>query len=125
MLQYLRYGVAVANARKVGARAGQLLSFLKENVQLNYDDVHVLGFSLGGQLVAFIGQELNGVLPRITGLDPAGTLTNINYYQSLFLIKVSFYAFKFEFWTFKLGVRKVHFSHLANICNILREFGCI
>ena len=74
------YGVAVANARKVGARAGQLLSFLKENVQLNYDDVHVLGFSLGGQLVAFIGQELNGVLPRITGLDPAGTLTNINYY---------------------------------------------
>ena len=45
------YGVAVANARKVGARAGQLLSFLKENVQLNYDDVHVLGFSLGGRLV--------------------------------------------------------------------------
>ena len=88
------YGVAVANARKVGARAGQLLSFLKENVQLNYDDVHVLGFSLGGQLVAFIGQELNGVLPRITGLDPAGTLKNINYYQSLFLITVSFYAFK-------------------------------
>ena len=68
------YGIAVANARKVGARAGQLLSFLKENVQLNYDDVHVLGFSLGGQLVAFIGQELNGVLPRITGLDPAGML---------------------------------------------------
>jgi len=68
------YGIAVANARKVGARAGQLLSFLKENVQLNYDDVHVLGFSLGGQLVAFIGQELNGVLPRITGLDPAGFL---------------------------------------------------
>ena len=31
-----------------------------------------LNFSLGGQLVAFIGQELNGVLPRITGLDPAG-----------------------------------------------------
>ena len=66
------YGVAVANARKVGARAGQYLAFLKENLGLSYEDVHVLGFSLGGQLVAFIGQELNGVLPRITGLDPAG-----------------------------------------------------
>jgi len=68
------YGVAVANARKVGARAGQYLAFLKENLGLSYEDVHVLGFSLGGQLVAFIGQELNGVLPRITGLDPAGFL---------------------------------------------------
>ena len=38
------YGVAVANARNVGARAGKMLSFLKENVQLSYDDVHVLGF---------------------------------------------------------------------------------
>ena len=53
-------------------RAGQYLAFLKENLGLSYEDVHVLGFSLGGQLVAFIGQELNGVLPRITGLDPAG-----------------------------------------------------
>ena len=67
------YGVAVANARNVGARAGQMLAFMKENLQLDYNDVHVLGFSLGGQLVAFIGQELGGVLPRITGLDPAGT----------------------------------------------------
>merc|ERR1711971_1136081 len=47
------YGVAVANVRNVGARAGKMLSFLKENVQLSYDDIHVLGFSLGGQLVAY------------------------------------------------------------------------
>lgn len=66
------YGVAVANAKKVGARTGQLLSFMKQNVELSFEDVHVIGFSLGGQLVAFVGQELNGVLPRITGLDPAG-----------------------------------------------------
>ena len=41
------YGVAVANARNVGARAGKMISFLKENVQLSYDDVHVLGFRSG------------------------------------------------------------------------------
>merc|ERR1712088_843353 len=39
-------------------------------------DVHVIGFSLGGQLVAFIGQQTNGALARITGLDPAGFLSH-------------------------------------------------
>ena len=49
------YGVAVANARKVGARAGQYLAFLKENVGLSYEDVHVLGFRSGlfGFLLAY------------------------------------------------------------------------
>ena len=53
--------------------SGQLLFFLMNNVQLLAEDVHVVGFSLGGQLVAFIGQEQDGNLARITGLDPAGT----------------------------------------------------
>ena len=68
------YGIAVANLKKVGARTGQFIDFLRKNNQIVYEDLHVLGFSLGGQLVAFIGQELNGELPRITGLDPAGKI---------------------------------------------------
>ena len=40
--------------------------------QLSFDDIHVIGWSLGGQLVAFIGQEADGEIARITALDPAG-----------------------------------------------------
>ena len=69
------YGVAVVNAKHVGARTGDLLLFMMENFGLSASDVHVIGFSLGGQLVAFIGQQTNGALARITGLDPAGSIT--------------------------------------------------
>jgi len=68
------YGVAVNNAKNVGARTGDLLLFMMENFGLSASDVHVIGWSLGGQLVAFIGQQTNGQLARITGLDPAGFL---------------------------------------------------
>ena len=75
---------------------------MMENFGLSASDVHVIGWSLGGQLVgqyytksiyvsadindffrqiiiqfvflAFIGQQTNGQLARITGLDPAGFL---------------------------------------------------
>ena len=66
------YGICCANAKKVGKRTGDLLLFMMDNVGLSASDVHVIGFSLGGQLVAFIGQQTNGALARITGLDPAG-----------------------------------------------------
>ena len=66
------YGICCANAKKVGKRTGVLLLFMMDNVGLSASDVHVIGFSLGGQLVAFIGQQTNGALARITGLDPAG-----------------------------------------------------
>ena len=66
------YGVAVANIKKVGPYVGQLLGFMVENLQLSANNVHLVGWSLGGQLVAFIGQEMNGTLSRITSLDPAG-----------------------------------------------------
>jgi hypothetical protein len=66
------YFVAVENAQNVGQRTGQFVQFMINNLQLSPEDVHVVGFSLGGQLVSFIGRETNGKLARITGLDPAG-----------------------------------------------------
>ena len=45
------YGVAVNNAKNVGARTGDLLLFMMENFGLSASDVHVIGWSLGGQLV--------------------------------------------------------------------------
>ena len=68
------YTIASANAKKVGHRTAEFFKFLMENSHLSMDDIHIIGFSLGGQLVAFIGQDFNGELPRITALDPAGFL---------------------------------------------------
>ena len=44
-----------------------------EEVQL--EDFHPVGFSLGGQVAGHLGNHLEGQLPRITGLDPAGALS--------------------------------------------------
>ena len=68
------YGIAAANTKTVGARTGRFIKFLINEFGLDIENIHVIGFSLGGQLVAFVGQELDGKLPRITGLDPAGPL---------------------------------------------------
>ena len=68
------YGIAAANTKTVAARTGKFIKFLINEFGLDIETIHVIGFSLGGQLVAFIGQELDGQLPRITGLDPAGFL---------------------------------------------------
>ena len=39
-------------------------------------DIHVIGFSLGAQVVGCLGYAMGGALPRVTGLDPAG-LSNV------------------------------------------------
>ena len=58
----------------VGFRIGAFISFLIDNFGGSLSDYHPIGFSLGGQVVGNVGHALNGELPRITGLDPAGTV---------------------------------------------------
>ncbi|XP_014207069.1 pancreatic triacylglycerol lipase isoform X2 [Copidosoma floridanum] len=41
---------------------------------LSVDTLHIVGHSMGGQVAGFIGQYLDFVLPRVTGLDPANPL---------------------------------------------------
>ncbi|XP_071042187.1 pancreatic lipase-related protein 2-like [Parasteatoda tepidariorum] len=62
---------SVANARLVGAYTAKLLHFIMNQTGLEPENIHLIGLSLGGQLISYIGERINN-LGRITGLDPAG-----------------------------------------------------
>ncbi|XP_059222111.1 pancreatic lipase-related protein 2 [Stomoxys calcitrans] len=63
------YTSAVHNLRHSGACVAQLVQRI---VDTGTTDIHVIGFSLGGQLGNYIANKLDSfLLPRITALDPA------------------------------------------------------
>ena len=52
---------------------GCVINKLKNNLNLNPELVHLIGHSLGGQVVGYAGKNVtNPKVGRITGLDPAG-----------------------------------------------------
>ncbi|KAF9794139.1 hypothetical protein SFRURICE_009516 [Spodoptera frugiperda] len=65
---------AIPNAKKLGRELGQaLIDFTKAGIS----DIHLVAHSLGAHLMGYAGRltrEQGYVVPRITGLDPAGTL---------------------------------------------------
>ncbi|XP_063627082.1 pancreatic triacylglycerol lipase-like [Cydia splendana] len=72
------YVTAVSGVPAVGRGLGQFLRFVHETTGAPYSSMHLVGFSLGAHLVGNAGRELGGAVARITGLDPAGPLWNLN-----------------------------------------------
>ncbi|XP_052870690.1 lipase member H-A-like [Anopheles cruzii] len=69
------YLQAVRNLPTVANCTAQLLDFIIASRIVPLEDIHVVGFSLGGQTSGMIANYLRaGKLRRITGLDPAKPL---------------------------------------------------
>ncbi|XP_077988295.1 pancreatic lipase-related protein 2-like [Glandiceps talaboti] len=65
------YFTCADNTDKVGEEIHLLLQFLQQQVSLAFEDVHLIGFSLGAQVSGHAGKR-NPSIGRISGLDPAG-----------------------------------------------------
>lgn len=78
--QQLSYIKASGNTALVGREASLLVQRLIDAHRntLSTDQVHIVGFSLGGQIAGFFGRHFKNstgqLIPRITALDPAGPL---------------------------------------------------
>ncbi|XP_055533686.1 pancreatic lipase-related protein 3-like [Wyeomyia smithii] len=70
----LPYHDARRLVRSVGYRIGEILAvFIREN-GIQYDQVHIVGHSLGAHIAGNVGKYFGGKLARVTALDPAGPL---------------------------------------------------
>ncbi|XP_071784199.1 pancreatic triacylglycerol lipase-like [Asterias amurensis] len=67
----LTYQKSVMDIVLVAKELALLLEELHEHRGLQYEDVHMLGHSLGAHLAGYTGMFLNGQIGRISGLDPA------------------------------------------------------
>lgn len=67
------YLTAVYAINDLGKLVGDALNSLV-NGGVHSELIHIIGHSLGAQLAARIARNVNFVIPRITGLDPAGPL---------------------------------------------------
>ncbi|CAL1677802.1 unnamed protein product [Lasius platythorax] len=66
------YLTSVRLIPQVGEYVAAFIEFLVSETQVSYDDIHILGHSLGAHVAGYIGNYVPGKLGRITGLDPAG-----------------------------------------------------
>lgn len=80
----LLYWQAAANTRIVGRQIAIFLHYVAKmygtslHDQRFLDKIQLVGHSLGAHIAGFVGKDLGGLIPRITGLDPAGPAFNAN-----------------------------------------------
>ncbi|XP_070497851.1 pancreatic triacylglycerol lipase-like [Chironomus tepperi] len=74
--QTINYVAAAGRTETVGFFVASQLNWMRENNLINFDRIHVIGFSLGAHIAGFIGKNTNSQLDTVIGLDPAGPLFN-------------------------------------------------
>ncbi|XP_055386258.1 endothelial lipase-like [Condylostylus longicornis] len=68
----LNYVAARFKVENVGKQVAELIDFLNNYAKLSFNDIHLIGHSLGAHVCGFIGKNVkNGRIPIIFGLDPA------------------------------------------------------
>ncbi|XP_027707809.1 pancreatic triacylglycerol lipase-like isoform X2 [Vombatus ursinus] len=65
------YAQASQNIRVVGAEIAYFVNYLKTELGYSLSNVHIIGHSLGSHVAGEAGRRSNGLIGRITGLDPA------------------------------------------------------
>ncbi|XP_026731988.1 pancreatic triacylglycerol lipase-like [Trichoplusia ni] len=66
------YTSAAAGVPGIGQHLGNFLVWLINNAGGNWNNVHLVGHSLGAHVVGSAGRQAGGRPSRVTGLDPAG-----------------------------------------------------
>ncbi|XP_022117282.2 lipase member H-A-like isoform X3 [Pieris rapae] len=66
------YNTAARGVPDVGNHLGRFIQFLFNTAGGNWNDLHLVGFSLGAHIVGNAGRQIGGRARRVTGLDPAG-----------------------------------------------------
>ena len=61
------YNTAVSGVPDIGRGVGQFLAFINRITGAPYNNMHLVGFSLGAHVVGNAGRELGGRVARITG----------------------------------------------------------
>ncbi|XP_053611599.1 phospholipase A1-like [Plodia interpunctella] len=76
------YFQSVAKVPDVGKRIANLIKFLNQETGASFDNMHLIGHSLGAHVVGNAGREVENItgakVARVTGLDPAGPLWSDN-----------------------------------------------
>lgn len=66
------YTISAAYTKLVGRDVAKFVTWLQNELQLPWDKIYLLGYSLGAHVAGIAGALSNHKIGRITGLDPAG-----------------------------------------------------
>ncbi|XP_017262832.1 lipoprotein lipase [Kryptolebias marmoratus] len=66
------YPTSAAYTKLVGRDVAKFVSWLQKELQLPWERIHLLGYSLGAHVAGIAGDLTDHKISRITGLDPAG-----------------------------------------------------
>ncbi|KAM9385119.1 lipoprotein lipase [Pholidichthys leucotaenia] len=66
------YPTSAANTKLVGRDVAKFVTWIQKELQLPWERVHLLGYSLGAHVAGIAGDLTNHKISRITGMDPAG-----------------------------------------------------